>query len=96
MCIRDRPERSSAPMRAAPLRWVGAGVGATALQRSLETVVHVPERFRAVAPSAVLRWQGRSPDSSSRDARMIHDPRRALSRRTSWPCLLYTSDAADE
>src|SRR6202000_2851041 len=41
-----RPERSSARWRAAPLRWVGALVGAAALQRSRESAVRVPERFR--------------------------------------------------
>jgi hypothetical protein len=41
-----------------------------ALQRSPESAVHVPERFRAVAPSAAL-LKGLSPDSSYRDGGMI-------------------------
>src|SRR5258708_6749949 len=44
--------RDRAPlMSAAPLRWIAAAI---ALQRSRESAVHVPERFRGVAPSAVL------------------------------------------
>src|ERR1700722_14505438 len=44
----------------------GGSPAATALQRSRESAVHVPERFRAVAPSAVL-VKGLSPDSSYRE-----------------------------
>ena len=34
-----------------------AASGEIALQRSRESAVHVPERFRAVAPSAALRFE---------------------------------------
>src|SRR5258708_38150748 len=44
--LRDRALLTSA----APLRWTAAAI---ALQRSRESAVRVPERFRAVAPSAV-------------------------------------------
>jgi hypothetical protein len=65
-----RPERLRAGGSAAPLRWIARAI---ALQRSRESAVHVPERFRAVAPSAVLS-KGLSPDSSYRDGGMIQNP----------------------
>src|ERR1700688_4141137 len=65
-----RPERLRAAGSAAPLRWIARAI---ALQRSRESAVHVPERFRAVAPSAVLS-KGLSPDSSYRDGGMIQNP----------------------
>jgi hypothetical protein len=49
-----------------------------ALQRSPESAVHVPERFRAVAPSAVL-VKGLSPDSSYRDG--AHDTEVVLQQK---------------
>src|SRR5579863_1337988 len=58
-----RPERLRAQDRA--LLPFGGSLDATALQRSRESAVHVPERFRAVAPSAAL-VKGLSPDSSYR------------------------------
>ncbi len=68
------PERSSAKSRHSPS--VGSAIiRAAALQRSRETAVHVPERFRAVAPSAVLT--GLSPSSAYRDRRIIQ-PRRSI------------------
>src|SRR5580698_6577832 len=59
-----RPERLRAQNRA--LLPFGGSPDATALQRSRESAVHVPERFRAVAPSAAL-VKGLSPDSSYRE-----------------------------
>src|SRR5277367_410802 len=59
-----RPERLRAQDQA--LLPFGGSPDATALQRSRESAVHVPERFRAVAPSAAL-VKGLSPDSSYRE-----------------------------
>jgi hypothetical protein len=59
-----------------------------ALQRSPESAVHVPERFRAVAPSAVL-FKGLSPDSSYRDGGMIQNAIDDMKSRT----LIYQLDA---
>ena len=81
LCPSDLRDR--APARAL-LPFGGSTVaGATALQRSRETAVHVPERFRAVAPSAVLGEGGHSPHGSYRDAASYHRPRGARSARRS-------------
>src|ERR1700704_6047397 len=66
-----RPERLRANVQA--LLPFGGSPGAIALQRSRESAVHVPERFRAVAPSAVLYERTLSRQLLSRWP-MIHHP----------------------